>query len=200
MKDFKLNDVLISILIISITLLYFLDKYFIPQGIETITIYGFEIGSFGFSNINDLLYFSKMKFLILILAIIWYLTCQHWWKHSILIIIFIELFKLISIFNPNQLKIDEIEYFSSLPLTIPIILALILLSNKLNTFNKYTQLILLIDEEINNELLKIEIKNEKNLVEIKSSFLELKAIKGVINKVEYLKELKQIRDQFYDEI
>ena len=66
MKDFKFKDILISILIVSVTLLYFSDKYLIPEGLETVSILGFEIGSFGFEfDIQYLVYYSKMKFLVL---------------------------------------------------------------------------------------------------------------------------------------
>jgi len=195
-----LKDYLISIMIVTVTLLYFYITYIVPKDLKAINVFGFEIGSFGFTNIWDLVYFSKMKFLILAFAIIWYLTCKHWWKHSILIIICIELFKIFSIFNVNSSTMDEIEYYSSLPITIPIIFLLIFLSRKFNSYNKYYNLILLIDNEINSEISELDKSKVNEIEKIKSVFLKIKSHKNSLSKKDYLKKMKQLRNQFYEEI
>ncbi|WP_456440967.1 hypothetical protein [Psychroserpens sp.] len=198
MKDFKLRDILISILIVSVTLLYFLDTYIMPQDLKTIDIMGFEIGSFGFNTIFSLVHYSKMKLLILSFATIWYFTCKHWYKPSILVIIFIELLKITTMLNPNRTNFDEIEYYLSLPITIPIIIILILISNKIDSLNTYKKIQFKIDDEINNELLILNANNQKEINDLESKFKILIKQKKEMDNDEYLSQLILIREKIFN--
>ncbi|WP_323788859.1 hypothetical protein [Psychroserpens sp.] len=198
MKDFKLNDVLISILIISITLLYFLDKYFIPQGIETITIYGFEIGSFGFLDIGSFVNFLKTKILIILFGTIWFLTCRHWWKPAILILITIEFTKLIVTFNSSIEHIDAIDYLISLPITVPFILVLLYISNKLNSYNLKKELRTKVDNEIDEVFFQLQEVKINEFEKLKSALDEIKKEKSIIDTKEYLEKIILLRDKFYN--
>ncbi|WP_033958584.1 hypothetical protein [Psychroserpens jangbogonensis] len=197
MNRFKLKDIVISILIISATLLYFYINYLIPEGLQTINVLGFEIGSFGFPDIYHLVYYSKMKFLLLLFAITWYLTCEYWWKPAILVIITIELFKLITALNSNQQHIDDIDYLASLPVTLPIILLLIYISRRLNYYNLARELQLDIDQEVDD--LFFELNDiEKNRIEVlNENLINLKKVKEQMNSEKYLKNLISLRDDFY---
>jgi hypothetical protein len=200
MKDFKLKDVLISITIVLVTLLYFADEYLIPKGLETVNIFGMKIESFGFLNINHFVYYMKVKFLVLFFSITWYLTCKHWWKSSILVIITIELFKLVTALNSNQMNIDYIDYLVSLPITLPIILLLIFISKKLNDFNLTKELRSDIDQEIDDLFFEFNYI-EKNKIEfLNQELINLKKTKQLKNSEKYLNDLISLRDDFFKSI
>ena len=193
MKDFSRKDVLISISIVVVTLVYFADAY-IPPNLESFKVFGFEIGSFGFPDLKHLIYYSKMKFLILFLTITWYLTSIHWWKSAILVIVTIELFKLFTTLNSASEEMDEIDYMVSLPITLPIIMLLILVSLKINKFNRAKDLRSKIDIEIDQVFFELHFRDEFQIDSLKEKFEELKKNK---NKKSYLKQLILIRDKFY---
>ncbi|WCO03107.1 hypothetical protein [Psychroserpens ponticola] len=197
MKDFKLKDVLISILIVSVTLLYFGDKYLDLEGVKTFMFLGFEIDSFGFLDISDLIFFSKMKVLILVFSITWYLTCRHWWRPVILIIIIIELFKLASIFNSNNTMFDEIEFIISLPFTIPLIIILLLFSLKINKYRLYSEVRNNLDEEIDDVFYNLNKENYNELEKLKIETINAKKAYFNSDKETYVKKLIDIRNQFY---
>ncbi|MGB3606928.1 MAG: hypothetical protein WA775_12675 [Psychroserpens sp.] len=187
-KDFSWKDVLMMLLILGVTFGYFLDDLFID----------YEEFYDDFYDYESLVYFSKMKLLIIFYSLIWFFTCRHWWKISILIVILIELLKLISIFNVNQNTFDEIEYISSIPITAPIILLLFFLSKKLTEYrlaeDLRTKLDLAIDEQF------FELNNDKN-EQIKKLNEKLNYVKSNNPKQEdneYLKELIALRNEFYN--
>ena len=186
MKNFKLKDVLISLLIISVTLLYFIDNFILKHNGT----------NFEFHELKSLVFYSKMKILIILISIIWYLTCKHWWKSSILIIITIELLKLVSIFNPNQIEIDKIEFLTSLPITIPIILLLFFISKKISNYNLANELSLKIDNEIDDVFFELHAAKKKEIGILNKKLDKLRKKKNE-NTIKYLQDLISIREEFY---
>ena len=198
MKDFKRTDILISVLIILVTLLYFYISLFIPEGMKTVNILGFEIGSFGFIDFESFVSFIKTKILIILFASIWFLTCKYWWKPAILILIIIEFVKIGITFNVNIDKIDVIDYLISFPITIPFILMLLYISHKLNSYNLKNELRAQIDSEIDEVFFQIENVKIKELKELKMSLSKIKKEKEIMSPEKYLKELILIRNKFYN--
>ncbi len=198
MKHFKLKDYIISILIISVTILYFIDEYIIPEGVKTISILGFEIGSFGFSDILHLIFYAKMKLLILFFSITWYLTCRHWWKPAILVLIILELFKLATVFNYNNNSLDEVEFITSLPITIPFIILLLLYSLKIKHFRLSKEVRLLLDDEIDDVFFSLKNDKLNQLNDLKTKIANAKKMNYKENKELYIKELTLIRNKFYN--
>lgn len=188
MRHFKLKDYIISILIVSVALLYFFVDKLVPIDSKTINV-------FGFPDTEHFVYYSKMKFLIIFFSITWYLTCQHWWKSAILVIITIELLKLITALNVNSKYFDEIDYIISLPITIPIILVLIFVSKKINTYSRSKKLCSKIDTEIDNVFFELQNMDKTQLDFLEKSYKKAKVNK---NKDTYKKQLILIRDKFYN--
>lgn len=195
-KNFRLRDIISISLILTSTYLYFILSN-IPRGIETINLYFFEIGSFGFPDIALLAHYCKMKILILSFSLLWYFTCKHWWKSAILVIIAIELAKLITALLNTTNAIDEIDYMTSLPITIPIVAGLVLISNKLNKYNSALKLRSEIDVEIDLVFFELYDDKKNSLVSLKKQYNEEKKYKLDINSLVYLKKLISLRNQFY---
>ncbi|WP_456867319.1 hypothetical protein [Galbibacter sp. BG1] len=64
------------------------------------------------------------KFVPLMLLIIWFFTCKHWWYHVILIPISMYIFQLFSSLNDDIQFIDEFEIYYIIPvmmIVIPIV-------------------------------------------------------------------------------
>ena len=196
-QNIRVKDVLISVLILVVTFGYFFDDY-ISEGITEINILGITISSFGFVDISDMIYFTKMKFIIIFFSIIWYFTCRHWWKSAILAIITIELLKLFSALNSNQSHVDEIEFYSSLPLTVPIILIIIFIAKRINDYNLNENLRYELDNNINEIFFELHKEKKEDVKNLKKCFVELKETKKTAkDEYDYLGDLIEMRDNFY---
>jgi hypothetical protein len=198
LQNITIKDVLISILILVVTFGYFFVNY-IEEGVKSVDVLGFTIGSFGFQDISDMVYFVKMKLIIIVFSIIWYFTCKHWWKSAILVIITIELLKLLSALNSNQEYVDEIEYYSSLPITIPIILLIIFIAKKINDYNLANNLRSELDYKINSIFFELHKEKKDDAEKLKNDFRKLKNNEKIIGSHSiYLNKLIQMRDNFYE--
>ncbi|WP_298901871.1 hypothetical protein [uncultured Psychroserpens sp.] len=186
--NIKIKDVLIIVFILSATFGYYIDRIFFKVNLEETPFY----------DILVLVYYSKMKVLIIIFCLIWFFTSKHWWKSSILIILSIELLKLISVFNPNQKYIDEIEFYTSLPITIPVILLLLYLSYKVNEFNLAKKVRNRIDKNIDEVFFELYQDKNKELNDLNKEYNKFKTNSSKSNKIDYIKELILIRDKFYE--
>ncbi|WP_040248854.1 hypothetical protein [Psychroserpens mesophilus] len=188
MIEFKLKDIIIIFIILGITFGYFLDDL----------ILDYDGNKFEFYDVENLIYHSKMKILIIIICLVWYFTCKHWWKSSILVIITIELLKLISIFNPNQFHVDRIEYLTSLPITIPIILLLLFISKKISNYNLAKDLKFHLDVEIDHLFFELYEDKNNEICQLNKKLNELRKEKSTnVKDVKYLEELISLRNEFY---
>lgn len=198
LKNIRNKDVFISLLILFVSFAYYMT-FLIPFDLKELDLLFFKIGNSGFGDIRRMMTYTKMKILIIIFSYLWYFTCTHWWKSSILVITTIELLKLISAFNPNLQSFDEIEYFSSLPITLPIVFLLIYFSNKLNKYGLAKEIRSKIDSKIDILFNEIHRQQKNKLKEMEEKFLELKSKKNSKKKDEYLKELIALRNECYKE-
>lgn len=188
MKKLNWKDIAISLLILLVTFGYFTDEYILQNDVDMIDSY----------TINGMIFYSKMKILIIAFSLIWYFTSRHWWKSSILVIITIELLKLISIFDVNQKYIDEIEYYSSLPVTIPIVILLFIISKKLNKFNLSEEIRSEVDTEIDSIFFEIHQDKKIEIKKLNNTLLNLKNSQLNKNSQEYFQKLISMRDDFYN--
>ncbi|WP_460218929.1 hypothetical protein [Psychroserpens sp. MEBiC05023] len=187
-KTINWKDVLIVLLILGLTFGYFLDSHFLKANVQTI----------GFYDVMGLIYYAKMKLLIIGFSLIWFLTCKHWWRLSILVLIFIELLKLISVFNNKQTTFDEIEFSTSLPITLPIIILLFYLSKKLRQFNLSNQIRTDIDQEIDEIFFSLNLKNDNDIKSLNNQFKSIQENELIKNDPNlYLNSLIELRNEFY---
>lgn len=71
------------------------------------------------------------KFIPLLLLIIWFFTCKHWWYHVILIPMGMFLFQLITVINDDIRYTDETEFWYVLPIMLIIVPFVYLMRMKL---------------------------------------------------------------------
>ena len=196
LKKIKIKDIVIIVLILGATFGYFLDA-FISEELKSIELIFFKINSFGFENIKELVQYIRMKLLIIFLSIIWYFTCQYWWKSAILVILIIEILKLVSAFISEQKFIDEIEYVKSLPITIPIILGIVLISKKINYYNLAKNVRYDIDNKIDDVFFELNNENDEKLNILKEKFFNVKTKYIDKSNLNYIEDLIALRDEFY---
>jgi hypothetical protein len=197
LQNITIKDVLISTLILFVTFGCYLDRY-IPEGITEVNFLGITIGSYGFQYVSDMIYFVKMKLLIITFSLTWYFTSKHWWKSAILVIIIIELLKLFSALNSNQRYVDEIEYMRSLPLTIPVIILITFISKKVNDYNLANNLRIELDNKINKIFFELNEESISQVTDLKTSFIKIKNTEKINeDELMYLKKLIEMRDDFY---
>lgn len=113
----------------------------------------FTFTSVYYESVSTFIWVFYGKFIPLYLLIIWFFTCQYWWRYSILAPIGMYSFQLISLFNDElKFKDEPLELIYIFPTTLAIAIILILIRKRLK---KYIHLLKL-NEQIENELEKIK--------------------------------------------
>jgi len=87
-----------------------------------------------YDSAQNYIYWFFSKFVPLLLLIIWFLTCKHWWVHAIIIPISVYLFQLITVINDSEKYIDEVEFIYTVPITVLVITIMYYLRSKLAIF------------------------------------------------------------------
>ncbi|MBC8768168.1 hypothetical protein H4O18_09205 [Arenibacter sp. BSSL-BM3] len=146
--------------IIALTPLIFYYYKFFPSG-STLDLYFFTYESKYQLSITTVMWLFMAKFVPLILLVLWFFTCKHWWYHVLLIPISMFTFQIVSLIYEDRF-IDEVEIYWLLPIMTVIIPFVYLIRLKL--FDKH---VLGIDLEAMDRELKAykekEIKEKERL-------------------------------------
>jgi hypothetical protein len=188
LKNIAKTDIIVIVLILVLQLLFCLDNLFSSKDLES-SVLGFDY------DLNTFLYVLATKLNLIILLLLWYFTCMHWWRISIAIPLTIEVFKLVSFLNPKVEAFDEIDFYTSVPITIPIVFLLIYITEKVNNYTKYRIIYNNVNDEI--ECVFIEISKENSNKEIEAKFTNLRNNKNLYKKSDYLNKLINLRDNIY---
>ena len=191
-----IKDLIIAALIIALPFLFYLYKL-VPH-IPVWETSLFNINHRDYGSTIFFIWIINTKLLTIFLLILWFVTCKNWWKYSILIPITIELFKFHSLFNDNFDYFDEIEFIQSLPITLPIIIFLIFVANKLNYHSMSLDLSHELNDEIDDIFNKLEFKKENSINKIKKRHNILKNKKSIISIEEYMNELLILRKKLFE--
>ncbi|NNF76007.1 MAG: hypothetical protein HKN00_12525 [Flavobacteriaceae bacterium] len=190
--DIKNKDLnIITVLLITPFIIYFY-KLFPETNVVHITNWVFEINVSLDLRFLAWVFLTKLSTLILLLT--WYYTTSRWWRLAILVPIIIEIFKILNLLNMNIDFIDDKEYVNSLPLTFPIILALIYLATQVNYYTLYRKLLLKMESDYHNVMTKIVKKNEIEIINIRNCLSKLKEEKKNISDDKYLEKLIKLRE------
>ena len=73
------------------------------------------------------------KFVPMLLLIIWFITCKHWWYHVILIPIGMFAFQLFNVINDDVRITDEVEIWWLFPIMLIIVPLVYLIRAQLTT-------------------------------------------------------------------
>ena len=126
-KKSLLLGVFISLLLIATPFLFYIYKYAPTDSKEWDTIFG-TIRASGFSNVQNYMHAVFTKLTFIMLTTIWFLTSNNWWKYAILVPLVMFLFQFLGVLNYELVFIDELDFWYSLPIILPILFFLIYIS------------------------------------------------------------------------
>lgn len=103
---------IVAIIIALTPYIFYTYKYF-PPG-NTVDLFFFTYESKYQLSITTVMWLFMAKFIPLLLLVLWFLTCKHWWYHVLLIPIAMFTFQIVSLIYEDRF-IDEIELYWLLP-------------------------------------------------------------------------------------
>jgi hypothetical protein len=104
----------VIVLIIAITPYIFYSYKSFPKDVQHWEVSFFTIKT-EFASVNTYMWFLLGKIVPLLLLLIWFFTCKHWWHWIILVPIAMYAFQLWGIINESE-GLDEIEMIYLVPL------------------------------------------------------------------------------------
>ncbi|RED45331.1 hypothetical protein DFQ10_102199 [Winogradskyella eximia] len=129
---------IIATIIVSTPLLYSLHESVPTVKVWNTFLFTYESGAWEEAQFAMWVYTSKI--IPLILLIIWFFTCKHWWYHAILVPIIMFAFQAVITWNAEAGKIDEGTFVVLLPILVVIVPSIYLIRakmfNKINTSDK----------------------------------------------------------------
>jgi hypothetical protein len=94
----------------------------------------------GWDNANFAMWVLTSKLLPLLLLIIWFFTCRHWWYHVLIVPIAMYIYQIFGMFNENITYIDQFQLMHLVPVMAIVIPSIYLIRarmfDKINTVNK----------------------------------------------------------------
>ena len=105
---------IIATLIAGTPFLFYIYEY-VPTGPKWETVFGtYHSNNYNSANIG--IWVLMMKIVPLLLSLIWFFTCKHWWYHVLIIPIAMFSFQCISALNDDIIFMDEFDIIWLLPL------------------------------------------------------------------------------------
>jgi len=140
-------DVLICTLLVLMIPIYY-TFILVPPEVQTYTLFGINIGTHGFQDVNIFVWYVGLKICIIIPLCIWFITCGQWWRYAIISPIVLFTYQLWGAYQNVSKEVDNYEYLSALPTIFFLVVLLIFISNKI----KYKARVIDIYEGISNEI------------------------------------------------
>lgn len=94
----------------------------------------FTYNSGFYENANTAMWIVTGKIVPLLLILVWFFTCRHWWYHALLVPIAMYIYQIIALFNDDNQFIDEFHLIYLLPIMAFVIPSIYLIRAKM--FNK----------------------------------------------------------------
>ncbi len=137
-SKYLLTGSLIIAFMLFIPYAFYLYNYF-PDVKSYETIFGtFE--SHYYESVRYSIWAILSKLIPLILLIVWFTTCKHWWWYSIAIPISVYVFQLLGVINDDVQFNDEFEFIYSLPVTLLVLTILFFVRSKISLYLKAVDL------------------------------------------------------------
>jgi hypothetical protein len=127
-----LKGSLIATFIAATPFLFYLYEYVPDEKIWTNFLFTYDSNLY--ENANTAFWVLSMKIVPLLLALIWFFTCRHWWYHVLIVPIAMFIFQCFSALNDDIVFMDELHIVWLLPFMAFIIPSIYLIRAKM--FNK----------------------------------------------------------------
>ncbi|WP_232827414.1 hypothetical protein [Winogradskyella aurantiaca] len=133
-----LTGSILATLIAGTPFLFYLYEY-VPD-VQKWDNFLFTYESYYYQSANAAAWIFMMKVIPLILSLIWFFTCKHWWYHALIVPITMFSFQLITFLIEDSKPIDEFQIIWLLPIMALVFPSIYLIRakmfNKLNDANK----------------------------------------------------------------
>lgn len=106
---------LVALIIVISPYLFYTYRFFPNE--KTMDFYLFIMESNFNESISTVMWFFMIKFIPLLLLVLWFFTCKHWWYHAILIPIAMYTFQIVSLFYEEK-YLDETEIYWLIPIML----------------------------------------------------------------------------------
>jgi len=187
-----IREVIIALILLSMPFWFIVIDY-VPN-VEEISIGYFSIKSLAFHDLNVMMWVITLKFIPLITLLIWFFTCKHWWRFTILVPIIFVISQLANLFATNR-YMDKDEFWIALVFSAPIIIVLLWLSNKINSYSYNLVLSNEVKIEIKKLLEILEKEKSNDLISFLDQFKKIKMTKVFVDDDTYLSNLILLRNQ-----
>ena len=104
---------LIATLIAGTPFLFYLYEFVPTQKTWDTWLFTYDSNNYGDANVA--MWVLAMKIIPLLLALIWFFTCKHWWYHVLIVPIAMFTFQVVSAFNAD-VYMDEVHILYLLPI------------------------------------------------------------------------------------
>ncbi|WP_040281864.1 hypothetical protein [Psychroserpens damuponensis] len=186
-----LRDLIILVLIVILPFLFFTYRL-VPTDSAIWYSDILSLNLDGLKDLDYLIWIFYIKLLTLSILSLWFITCLNRWRYVLFFTIIVEIYKIT--LNIGLLKYGfdfDVEYSDSLIISIPYLLLLNFISNKIGFRMKELKSNIGINKEI-NKLSKFDAKQYKF---VKNELNMLQSQKDMMDKKEYLTKLITLRDQ-----
>ena len=134
---------------------YFFTLYESVPATRVSSTFLFTYDSKVWEDANLVMWIFSNKAIPLFLLLLWFFTNKHWWYHAILVPIIMYVYQIFTMFNDDQMVVDELQLVYMLPVMAIVIPSIYLIRarifNRINEANKTL-------EELEDEL-KLSPKN-----------------------------------------
>src|SRR5690606_14080503 len=139
-KSFIIGSIVATIIAITPYLFY---SYRSVPSTPTWYTFIFTFKSHYYEDANTAIWSLMVKAIPLLLLVIWFFTCRHWWYHTILVPIAMYIYQLVGAFNDEMAYIDEVGLEYLIPIMAIIIPSIYLIRakmfNRINSANQTMQ-------------------------------------------------------------
>ena len=143
-SEIRINLLVSSTLLL--TTLFWFIHYLIPE--EQVWDLGIiQVHNNGFLNVRIFVWFLLQKLIILIPLVLWFITCQHWWKYAILSPIILYSFQFWEA-TQDVSSLDAAGNIKAFPAIFCVVLLLLMISKAI----KYRVEILMMYEHLTEEI------------------------------------------------
>ena len=188
----KLNWSFGLILILNYALLFV--HYLIPETQSEINLGFVSIRNNGFSDLSTFIWFITRKLVLILSMVVWFISCQEWWKYAILSPITIFTFQFWEAFQDQK----HLDAYGNLTVA-PIILLVLTIVFLLSKLVRYRIGLLEIYDYLKNEVDQILTQLNENNHEVNKSLIKYEKIKkeiyNVKNSKENLKNLVKLKQE-----
>ncbi len=144
-------NLLVSSTLLLTTLFWFIH-YLIPEK-QVWDLGIIQVHNNGFLNVRIFVWFLLQKLIILIPLVLWFITCQHWWKYAILSPIILYSFQFWEA-TQDVSSLDAAGNIKAFPAIFCVVLLLLMISKAI----KYRVEILMMYEHLTEEI-EVLLKN-----------------------------------------